>query len=141
MVCPLVHLTCTDLCRYNFLYPSRMQWNLPVMVLHHFAAILRGSHLTSLIVLKLIFDQSRSQTVTLTCGVRQGSVLGSLLFVLYTMDEGSIIKRHDLENHCYADGTQLHFSYKPEDMDTLASAFIVCTCVQMSYEPGWNQTG
>ena len=75
----------------------------------------------------VIFNQPRSQTVTLTCGVLRGFVLGPLLCVLYTMDVGSIIKRHDLEYHCYADDTQLHFSCKPVDVDTLVSAFIACT--------------
>ena len=70
------------------------------------------------------FNQSRSQTVTLTYGVPQVSVLGLLLFVLNTLDMGSIIIRQGLENHCYADYTQLHFSCKPEDVNTLVSAFI-----------------
>ena len=77
----------------------------------------------------VVFNQSRSQTETLICGVPRGSVLDPLLFVLYTMDVGSIIKRHDLENHCYADDTQLYFSCRPEDVDTLVSAFIACTDV------------
>ena len=65
--------------------------------------------------------------MTLVCGIPQGSVLGPLLFVLYTMDVGSIIKRHDLENHCYADDMQQYFSCKLEDVDMLVSAFIACT--------------
>ena len=56
-------------------------------------------------------------------------ILGPLLFALYCIDVGSIIKRHGLENHCYADDTQLHFSCKQEDVNTLVSAFIACTDV------------
>ena len=65
--------------------------------------------------------------MTLTCGVPQGFVLDPLLFVLYTVDVRSIIKRHGLENHCNANDTQLHFSCKPEDVDSLVSVFIACT--------------
>ena len=68
----------------------------------------------------VVYNHSRSQTATLSCGVPQGSVLDPLLFVLYTKDVTSIIKRHGLDNHCYADDTQLHLSCKPEDVITLA---------------------
>ena len=49
------------------------------------------------------------------------------MFVLYTKDVTSIIKRHGLDNHCYANDTQLHFSCKPEDVNTLVKAFTACT--------------
>ena len=75
----------------------------------------------------MVYNHSRSQTATLSCGVPQGSVLGPLLFVLYTKDVTSIIKRHGLDNHCYAGDMQLHFSCKPEDVITLATAFTACT--------------
>ena len=39
----------------------------------------------------------------------------------------SIIKRHGLDNHCYADDTQQRFSCKPKDVITLAKAFTACT--------------
>ena len=70
---------------------------------------------------------AKSAKVQLKCGVLQGSVLGPLLFVLYTKDVVDIIKQHGLINHCYADDTQLYFYCMPEELDALASAFGACT--------------
>ena len=65
--------------------------------------------------------------MTLTCDVSQRSVIGPLLFVLYTLDVESIIKQHGLENHCYASDMQLNISCKPKEVDMLVSAFIAYT--------------
>jgi hypothetical protein len=51
----------------------------------------------------------QSATSSVFCGVPQGSVLGPILFLLYTAEVVAIAERHGLSAHSYADDTGLYF--------------------------------
>jgi len=63
----------------------------------------------------------KSLITTLICGVPQGSVLGPVLFVMYTVDLIQLIKNHGLVPHLYADDTQVYGSCPPSAVSALSA--------------------
>ena len=53
--------------------------------------------------------------LSVTYSVPQGSVLGPLLFLLYTADVTAVAGRHGVSVHSYANDTQLYTSYSTFD--------------------------
>src|SRR6218665_2574952 len=72
---------------------------------------------------------SSSTTTILTCGVPQGSVLGPILLLLCTADLLTIIAKHGLQGHLYADDSQIYGFCRPNSTDVQHLRSVSTSCI------------
>lgn len=64
---------------------------------------------------KISINGKDSDPKMLECGVPQGSVLGPILFTLYTRSLGALLQQYNIDYHFYADDTQIYSVFQPRD--------------------------
>jgi hypothetical protein len=78
----------------------------------------------------VFIDGELSIPVRMTYSVPQGSVLGPKYYVMYTKPVGVICRKHGLDNHFYADDSQLYMQFKPiNDISIAETITRVTTCI------------
>ena len=67
-----------------------------------------------------------SPSIEIDIGVPQGSILGPILFIMYTREIQDIAGIYGLHVHMYADDTQLYISFDPANEDTIFEKIQEC---------------
>ena len=98
------------------------QFGISGNALEWFKSYLNGRSFT------VTIDRFRSKQCYLRIGVPQGSILGPILFILYTKELESIVRKHGFSIHLYADDTQLYVEFNPlyHNMANIEESLIKC---------------
>jgi len=77
-------------------------------------------------VQQIAYSSQLSSVQSVLFGVPQGSVLGPLLYVLYTAELALVVDRHGLSLHQYADDTQVYTSTPAGNAKAAVRRFTAC---------------
>ena len=75
---------------------------------------------------QVAYDGTLSAVQPVFFGVPQGSVLGPILYILYTAEIECIVERHEMKLHQYADDCQIYVSVSPGDASAAATKLSAC---------------
>ena len=109
-----------DTVNHQLLIKTLQQLGIRGTMLHWFSTYLVGR------LQRIKVNGLTSEPKLLDCGVPQGSVLGPILFTIYTASLGQLLRQLDVQYHFYADDSQLWVIFKPPELDTAIGQMEKC---------------
>ena len=74
---------------------------------------------------KVMIGNNTSELGKMKTGVPQGSVLGPILFTIYTAELSLLLEDLNVSFHLYADDTQIYFRVSDANLDSLKIKFVI----------------